>query len=142
MLSRPPRPFLDWPIVTDPAAWQADVAIVGIPLSEPYPRDPWPNDQANAPHWVRRQSIQFCDGRDHWDFDNGAPLGEILPARCLDGVGLLAPLRTAYTSGQITELGVRLAFGAATVAVIFALALGVGTALGLVRVAVLKARAR
>lgn len=84
MLSQPARGFLDWPVVTDPAAWQADVAIVGIPLSEPYPRDPWPNDQANAPAWVRRQSVQFCDGPDHWDFDNGAPLGEILPKRCID----------------------------------------------------------
>ena len=84
MLSQPPRGFLDWPVVTDPAAWQADVAIVGIPLSEPYPRDPWPNDQANAPSWVRRLSVQFCDGADHWDFDNGAPLAEILPPRCID----------------------------------------------------------
>ncbi|TDQ81543.1 agmatinase [Dongia mobilis] len=84
MLSRPNRGFLDWPIVTDPGARRADVAIVGIPLSEPYPRDPWPNDQANAPQWVRRQSIQFCDGRDHWDFDNGAPLAEFLPPHCHD----------------------------------------------------------
>lgn len=84
MLSRPPRGFLDWPVMIEPAARQADVAFLGIPLSEPYPRDPWPNDQANAPHWVRRQSIQFCDGPDHWDFDNGAALGEILPPNCLD----------------------------------------------------------
>lgn len=84
MFSQPPRGFLDWPIVTDPQAWRADVAIVGIPLSEPYPRDPWPNDQSLAPNWVRRQSVQYCDGPDHWDFDNSAPLAEILPPRCID----------------------------------------------------------
>ncbi len=84
MIVPPPRGFLDWPVVTDPAAWHADVAMVGIPLSEPYAGNPHPNDQARAPDWVRSQSSQFCDGPDQWDFDLGGSLGEALPARCLD----------------------------------------------------------
>lgn len=76
----PARPFLDWPVITDPAAWAARIALIGLPHSEPYPGDPWPNDQARAPDAIRRQSGQFCDGPDHWDFDLGGPLGEILPA--------------------------------------------------------------
>ncbi|MDY0884924.1 arginase family protein [Dongia soli] len=80
----PQRAFLDWPVVTNPAEWQADIAIIGIPQSEPYPHDPCPNDQARAPDIVRGQSSQFCDGPERWDFDIGAPLQECLPPRCID----------------------------------------------------------
>ncbi len=80
----PVRPFLDWPVVTDPAQWQADVALIGIQHSEPYAHDPFPNDQAQAPDAIRLASTQFSDGRDHWDFDIGAELDSVLPPRCLD----------------------------------------------------------
>jgi agmatinase len=80
----PKRAFLDWPVVTDPAQWQADIAVLGIPQSEPYPHDTCPNDQSRAPDVVREQSGQFCDGAAHWDFDIDAPLQEVLPARCID----------------------------------------------------------
>ncbi|TXH35032.1 MAG: arginase [Rhodospirillaceae bacterium] len=80
----PKRAFLDWPVVTNPADWQADIAIIGIPQSEPYPNDPCPNDQARAPDVVRGQSGQFCDGPERWDFDLSAPLLECLPPRCID----------------------------------------------------------
>jgi agmatinase len=79
----PLRPFLDWPVVTDPARWDTDVAVMGIQHSEPYAHDPHPNDQARAPDAVRRVSGQFCDGPDHWDFDYGAPLASAT-VRCLD----------------------------------------------------------
>lgn len=80
----PARPFLDWPVVTDPSAWSAAVACIGLPHSEPYPGEPFPNDQSRAPEAVRQYSPQFCDGSDHWDFDLGASLAATLPARCLD----------------------------------------------------------
>lgn len=80
----PAHPFLDWPVVTDPAAWHADIALIGIQHSEPYPHDPFPNDQSRAPDAIRLASRQFCDGRNHWDFDLGAELASLLPARCID----------------------------------------------------------
>ncbi|HXQ64906.1 MAG TPA: arginase family protein, partial [Steroidobacteraceae bacterium] len=83
--SRPEWPFIDWPVVLDPAAWQADVALLGITHSEPYPGDEQPNDQTRAPDAVRRQSAQFSFGAGaHWDFDVGSDLDSILPGRCLD----------------------------------------------------------
>lgn len=85
----PQLAFLDWPVVTDPAGWQADIALLGIPQSEPYPHDECPNDQSRAPEAVRAQSGQFCDGPTHWDFDIGGPLQEVLPARCIDIGNLL-----------------------------------------------------
>ncbi len=56
-----------------------------------------------------------------------------LPARALEVVGAMDPLRTAYFSGRITEFGVRIVFGITTVVVIFMLALVVGTLMGGVR---------
>ncbi|WP_370458953.1 hypothetical protein [Aggregicoccus sp. 17bor-14] len=51
-----------------------------------------------------------------------------LPARALELVGALSPLRDAYLEGRVSELGVRLVFGATTLGVIFLLALLVGLA--------------
>ena len=80
----PVRPFLDWPVVTDPAGWQADVAILGIQHSEPYAHDPFPNDQSNAPDAIRKMSQSFCYNPAHWDFDTGTDLASHLPARHID----------------------------------------------------------
>jgi len=80
----PLRPFLDWRVVTDPALWAADVAVLGIQHSEPYAGDPRPNDQARAPDAVRLVSRQFCYGPEQWDFDYGGPLTTALPPRCID----------------------------------------------------------
>ena len=44
--------------------------MLGIPYGAPYGRDDVPNDQANAPVAVRRESRQFCDGLEHWDFEH------------------------------------------------------------------------
>jgi agmatinase len=82
--SAPIRPFLDWPVVTDPAGWNADVAILGIQHSEPYAHDPFPNDQARAPDAIRAMSQSFCYNPAHWDFDTGAVLASNLPPRHLD----------------------------------------------------------
>ena len=46
-----------------------------------------------------------------------------LPARVLDRLGLLVPIREAYTDGRLSESMVRLCFGGTAVGFIFALAL-------------------
>lgn len=93
----PIRPFLDWPVSTDTKDWAADVAIIGIQHSEPYAGDPRPNDQARAPDAVRLVSSQICYGPDQWDFDFGAALSAVLPARCLDAGNL------AWVDGSYDE---------------------------------------
>lgn len=80
----PAHPFLDWPVVTDPAGWQADLAVLGIQHSEPYAHDSFPNDQAHAPDAIREASKVFCYNPAHWDFDTGAVTHEALPARRID----------------------------------------------------------
>ncbi len=82
--SPPIRPFLDWPVVTDPAGWNADVALLGIQHSEPYAHDTFPNDQALAPDAIRERSQSFCYDPAHWDFDTGTELASDLPARHID----------------------------------------------------------
>jgi agmatinase len=82
--NNPARPFLDWPVVTDPSGWTADVAIVGIQHSEPYSHDTFPNDQARAPDAIRERSQSFCYNPAHWDFDTGTDLASNLPARHMD----------------------------------------------------------
>ncbi len=77
----PERPFLGWPVATDPAGWDgARVALLGIRHSEPYSHDPFPNDQAKAPDAIRAMSRSFCYDAAHWDFDVGAELATHLPA--------------------------------------------------------------
>ena len=80
----PSQAFLGWPVATDPSTWLADVAVIGLPHSEPYARDPRPNDQAQAPDAIRQCSGQVSDGRDHWDFDIGGDFSSMAPTRCLD----------------------------------------------------------
>jgi agmatinase len=81
----PARPFLDWPVVTDPGQWQPAVAaVLGVPQSEPYPGDACPNDQTRAPAAIRQQSALFCDGPEHWDFHIGSELARAVPGRCID----------------------------------------------------------
>ena len=76
---RPERPFLDWPVATEPAGWNAKVALLGVRHSEPYKHDPFPNDQAKAPDAIRRMSPSFCYDASHWDFDLGTDLASNLP---------------------------------------------------------------
>ncbi len=82
--NNPIRPFLNWPVVTDPAGWNADVAILGIQHSEPYAHDTFPNDQSRAPDAIRARSASFCYDPAHWDFDSGTDLASSLPSRHLD----------------------------------------------------------
>lgn len=80
----PSRPFLDFPVVTDPSGWNADLAVLGIRHSEPYAHDAFPNDQSRAPDAIREASGVFCYNAAHWDFDTGAATNEALPARRMD----------------------------------------------------------
>lgn len=48
---------------------------------------------------------------------------DALPARVLDRLGLLVPIREAYTDGRLSESMVRLLFGTTAVGFIFSLAL-------------------
>lgn len=80
----PSRPFLDFPVVTDPSGWNADLAVLGIRHSEPYAHDAFPNDQARAPDAIREASGVFCYNAAHWDFDTGAATADALPARRMD----------------------------------------------------------
>jgi len=75
--------FLDWPVVTDPAP-EAQVAVLGIPRSEPYPKDPHPNDQSRAPDAIRAQSKRFCYAPGNWDFDTGIDPASALPPKRVD----------------------------------------------------------
>ena len=52
---------------------------------------------------------------------------EAFPARAIDIVGLLDPIKHAYAWGNISELEVRLVFGLAAVVVIFLVAVVVGS---------------
>ena len=58
---------------------------------------------------------------------------DALPARVLDRLGLLVPIREAYTDGRLSESMVRLCFGATAVGFIFALALLLAAVTVLVR---------
>jgi agmatinase len=80
----PVRPFLDWPVVTDPARWNAEIALLGIQHSETYSGDPRPNDQSRAPDAIRGHSRRFCYAPENWDFDLGFDFASALPPRCLD----------------------------------------------------------
>jgi agmatinase len=78
--TKPERPFLDWPVATDPSGWNTKVAVLGVRHSEPYGHDPFPNDQSKAPDAVRAMSHSFCYDASHWDFDVGADLASNLPS--------------------------------------------------------------
>lgn len=65
-----------------------------------------------------------------------------LPARALELLRLMEPLREAYFSGRISESALRLIFGATTVGIIFVLAVGVGLIMGTLRGFLLRQAAR
>ncbi len=63
---------------------------------------------------------------------------DALPARVLERLGLLGPLKEAYTDGRIGESTVRLVFGATAVGFVFVLALGLAATTLLVRELVIR----
>ncbi len=84
-LQAPDRSFMDFKVRTEPSAWEAGIAVIGIGHSEPYAHDPCPNDQTHAPTAIRAQSDQFGFGGGlHFDFEFGAALYDLLPAARFD----------------------------------------------------------
>jgi agmatinase len=84
----PPRKeyqsFHDLPIVLDLDEIEADVAILGIPYSDPYSIDEVTNDQTNAPTSIRRFCQRALRGLERWDFDLGGPLFDGKDIRVVD----------------------------------------------------------
>lgn len=87
-LSVPPRQryqtFMDFSLCTDIERLEADVAILGIPYSDPYSMDEVTNDQTNAPTAVRAMSYKVSMGLDRWDFDIGGSLFDDREVRVVD----------------------------------------------------------
>ena len=68
--------FLDFPLVGDLDALDADIAILGVPFGMPYATSAMANDQSRAPDAIR-QFLSMADiaySRHHYDFDLGGPL--------------------------------------------------------------------
>lgn len=65
-----------------------------------------------------------------------------LPARALELVGLMEPLREAYFAGQIREPVLRLVFSFTTIIIIFLLAVVVGVFMGSLRGLMLRRASR
>jgi agmatinase len=76
--------FHDLPIVTDLDSIDADVAILGIPFSDPYTMEEVTNDQTNAPTSIRRFCQRALRGIDRWDFDVGGPIFDGKDIRVVD----------------------------------------------------------
>lgn len=78
MQTQPPRfdvpTFLNFPLCYDFSGLDAHFAILGVPFGLPYAPGGSPNDQANAPAAIRRESARLSLGLDRWDFDLGGPL--------------------------------------------------------------------
>lgn len=56
-----------------------------------------------------------------------------LPARALELLGWMEPLREAYYAGRVSEVTLRLVFGFTTIVIIFLLAVVVGVFMGSLR---------
>ena len=87
-LTVPPRTpnatFLDFPLHTDLDAFDAHVAILGLPYGDPYTIDEVTNDQTNAPTAVRVASARITQHLDRFDFDLGGPLLDGRDVRVVD----------------------------------------------------------
>lgn len=70
----PSVPFLDAHVVTDLAALNADVAILGVPHGVPYPVRGATAGCADAPRAIRERSGRLARFRGHWDFDLDGPM--------------------------------------------------------------------
>ena len=73
-LDAPESGFLGAPVLTDPSAIDADVAILGVPFGVPYPRPGLTPGCADAPAAVRARSQRLARFRGHHDFDLDGPM--------------------------------------------------------------------
>ena len=98
-----PNTFLGFPLCTELSSLEADVAILGLPYSDPYSMDEVTSDQTNAPSAVRFESVRLSNGPDHWDFDLGGPLlagRDVRVVDCGDVPGNPADMREHYRSAE------------------------------------------
>jgi agmatinase len=117
ILTVPPRrtrqSFMDFEIVSDLESLDANVAILGVPYSDPYSIDQVTNDQTNAPTAIRRASTRSSGGVERWDFDLGGPIFDgknIRVVDCGDVPGVARDLNAHYglaeqAARQITTNG-------------------------------------
>jgi agmatinase len=82
--SGPPRTFLDFPLVTDLAAFDAEFAILGVPFGMPYATEAMANDQSRAPDALRMASEHPAYTTTHFDWDLGGPLLDDRDIRVVD----------------------------------------------------------
>ncbi len=86
----PPRKgyvtFMNLPLETDLDKFNAEVAIMGIPYSDPYTMDEMGagQDQAYAPAAVRAESARAITRLNHWDFDLGGTIFDGKDIRAVD----------------------------------------------------------
>ena len=73
-LLAPESGFLGAPVVTDPSAIDADVAILGVPFGVPYADPGATAGCAEAPAAVRARSQRLARFRGHHDFDLDGPM--------------------------------------------------------------------
>jgi agmatinase len=104
--TNPPQvAFLDLAVETDLAAIDADAAILGVPYGWPY-RTAGPTlGCSEAPTAVRRRAHRLARFRDHWDFDQGAPmLPPALASRLVDAGDVAGVLSDgAGNAARITQ---------------------------------------
>lgn len=85
--------FLGLPLCTEMENQAAEFAILGIRVGQPYPGEPFPNDQSLAPHAIRRASSRLSLSLDRWDFDIDGVIAGISAVDCGDVAGDLQDYR-------------------------------------------------
>ena len=112
-----PATFLGFPLCTDLAELEADIAILGIPFGDPYDIEGVSNDQSRAPAAIRCESHGLTLGLDHWDFDLGGTLLDDRAVRVVDCGDIPADPRDLKSHYENAELVARHIFdsGAALV---------------------------
>ena len=89
-LTVPPRQgfvtFMDFPLWTDLDSLEADVAIIGMPYSDPYTFDEGGGgqDQIHAPSAVRAESARISMSPEQYDFDLGGTMLDGKDVRVVD----------------------------------------------------------
>ena len=111
-LTIPPRQafqsFFDAPIVTDFDALDADIAILGIPYSDPYSIEEVTNDQSNAPTAIRRVWQRALRGLDRYDFDVGGTMFDGKDIKFVDCGDIVANARDLTEHYKKAEQAIRI----------------------------------
>lgn len=83
-----PNSFLGFPLALDLDAFDADIAILGVPFGLPYVTGDLANDQSGAPDAIRQNAQDAAweepRTRVHFDWDLGGPLLDDRPVKVVD----------------------------------------------------------